>query len=77
MKVKITTDKLHGACLKTGKVYQIHHQAKDGRDLTSLASIAAKSYWFTRDNPQFTPGSIQEALLLENGRIKIIDPKVG
>lgn len=74
MKVKITDDKLHGVCQETGKEYLIHHEAKDGRDMTSLAAIASQSYWFTIDNPQFAPGKIQEAELLPNGRIKILTP---
>lgn len=72
MKVKITEDKLHGVCQDSKEQYEIHHFGMKGEDLTGLASIASKSSWFEKDNPQFTPGTIQEAVLLENGRIEII-----
>lgn len=75
MKVKITKDKLHGICIVTGIEYLIHHESKDGRDMTSLASIAAKSFWWDKDQPQFKPDTIQEAVLLNNGRIEILTNK--
>lgn len=72
IKVKITEDKLHGVCEETNTEYLIHHESKDGKDMTSLASIASKSFWFVKDNPQFKPGTIQKAFVLKNGRIKIL-----
>jgi len=71
IKVKITDDKLHGICLATGEEYLIHHESKDGKDLTSLAEIASKSFWWDKDRPQFKPGTIQNARILKNGRIEI------
>lgn len=71
MRVKITEDKLHGKCEITGEEFLIHHEGKNGEDITGLAAIASKSPWFVYDNPRFTPGSIQEAQMLHNGRILI------
>ncbi|MDC7994444.1 hypothetical protein [Altibacter sp. HG106] len=64
MKVRISKDKLHGICLENGNVYEIYHN-------NHLARIAAKCAWFHVDNPQFTPDSIQDAVLLDCGKIKV------
>jgi len=72
MKVKIAKTKLHGICEETGKKYLIHHESKDGKDMTSLAKTASKSYWFDVDNPQFKPNTIQNAKMLSNGRIEVL-----
>ena len=71
-KVVITEDSLHGKCEKTGKVYLIHHESKNGEDITELAEGASKSPWFIVDNPQFKPNSKQTAEILKNGRIHIV-----
>ncbi len=44
---------------------------KEGKDMTHLAKIAVKCSWFTVDNPQFRPNTIQKAKLLNNGRIEL------
>jgi hypothetical protein len=72
IKVKITEDKLHAICLNSGKNYLINHKSNNGEDITSLAEIASKTSWFEVDNPQFKPNTIQDAVVLENGRVYII-----
>ena len=75
IKVRITEDKLHGVCIETGTEYLIHHESKDGKDLTSLAEIASKSFWWDKDRPQFKPNTIQNAEILSNDRIRILTNK--
>jgi len=72
MLVEITEDKLHGVCQESNIEYLIHHEGHNGRDNTDLAAIAAKSYWFDVDMPEFRPYTIQNAKLLKNGRIEIL-----
>ena len=70
MKVKISDDKLH-AIDSNGKIYPIKFESKSGEDLTGLAKMASKSYWFDKDRPQYTPSSLQEGKLTEEGTIII------
>lgn len=70
IKVRISEDKLN-AIDGNGKTYPIKFLSKSGEDITGLAEMASKSYWFDKDNLQYKPFSFQDGELTEGGKIII------
>ena len=75
MEVRIHESKIYAACTATKKSYNIKFLSAKGEDISPLARMAAKSFWFDKDNPQYKPDSIQEGKVQEDGTIIIEPPK--